>query len=203
VKALWLFTILFLACGSAHSQSLRVLPVQIRGGPKVPAAIQFFCTENYNRQDCQNDISRLRLTLARYPLERLGPWSFVLASSDEWVPLMARLRLPAQAPAFSALGKDMTVLDQSMFSGPVDRRAELSRLFGVSMPRLIDLAVSHELGHAFCKELDERKTAFFADSLRAGEAPACGPPGNSPIANIKQPTMTALLPGALIDSPLK
>jgi hypothetical protein len=81
VKALWLFTFLFLACGTAQSQGLRVLPEQIRGDQGFPAAIQFYCTENYPRSECQNDISLLRRVLARYPMEKVGSWSYILARS--------------------------------------------------------------------------------------------------------------------------
>jgi hypothetical protein len=173
VKAFWLFTFLFLACGAAHSQSLRVLPVQIRGGQGFPAAIQFFCTENYSREDCKNDIFILSQTLARYPLERLGSWSFVLASADEWEPLMSRLRLPPESPAFSVLGGNTTVFSQVLYSAPADRRTDLMKTLGVPVDQLLEFAVAHEIGHALCHELSEAKTAPFAEQLRAGHQPAC------------------------------
>lgn len=173
MKALWGFTILFLACGTAHSQSLRVLPVQIRGGQEIPAAIQFFCTENYNRKDCHNDIFTLRQALARYPLEKLGSWSFLLASSDEWQPLMTRLRLPSKSPAFTTLGGNTTVISQTLFSGPVDRRTELMMLYQVPSDQLLDLAVAHELAHALCHEFSELKATVYAEQLRTGHEPTC------------------------------
>lgn len=173
MKALWLFTFLFLACGTAQSQGLRVLPVQIRGGQGFPAAIQFYCTENYPRSDCQNDIFNLRGVLAHYPVEKLGSWSFILASSEEWEPLMTRLRLPLHSPAFSFLAGNKTVFSQALFSSPVDRRAELMRLFGVPSDQLLDLATAHELAHAFCHELNEATASVYRDQLRAGHLPNC------------------------------
>lgn len=173
MKALWLFTFLFLACGTAQSQGLHVLPVQIRGGQGFPAAIQFFCTENYSRSECQNDISNLRRALAHYPVEKLGSWSFILASSDEWEPLMVRLRLPLQSPAFSLLTGNKTVISQALFTSPVDRRAELMRWFGVSSDQLLDLAIAHELAHAFCHELSEVTAFAYGEQFRAGHPPNC------------------------------
>ncbi len=173
MKALWLFTFLFLACGTAQSQGLRVLPVQIRGGQGFPAAIQFYCTENYGRSNCQNDISNLRRVLAHYPVEQLGSWSFILASSEEWEPLMTRLRLPLHSPAFSLLAGNKTVISQALFTAPVDRRAELMRLFGVSSDQLLDLAIAHELAHAFCHELSEVTALAYGELFRAGHPPNC------------------------------
>jgi hypothetical protein len=173
VKAVWLFTFLFLACGTALGQGLHVLPVQIRGDQGFPAAIQFYCTENYPRAECQNDISNLRRVLAHYPLEKLGSWSFILGSSDEWEPLMTRLRLPLHCPAFSLLVGNKTVFSQTLFTSPVDRRAELMRLFGVPADQLLDLAIAHELVHVFCHELSEASASVYGEQLRAGHPPNC------------------------------
>lgn len=173
MKAVGLFTILFLACGTAQSQSLRVLQVQIRGGQGFPAAIQFYCTEKYSRNDCQNDIFILRQKLGRYPLEKLGNWSFIVASNKEWEAMMTQLDLPADSPVFSALKGNMTVVSQTLFSGPVDRRAEMMKWFRVPLDQLLDLAVAHELGHALCRERDEGKASVYGEQLRAGQSPAC------------------------------
>jgi hypothetical protein len=175
LKPIGLVTFLFLACGTAYSQSLRVLPVQIRGDQGFPAAIQFFCTENYGRDDCKNDIFTLRQSLARYPLDKLGSWSFVLASSDEWEPLMTRLRLPPRSPVLSMLGRNTTVFSRILFSASADRRAELLKTYGVPISQLLDLAISHELGHAFCHELDEAQATSNSEQLRAGHLPQCKP----------------------------
>jgi hypothetical protein len=173
LKPIGLFTFLFLACGTAYCQSVRVSPVQIRGDRGFPAAIQFFCTENYSRDDCKNDIFILRQSLARYPLDKLGAWSFVLASSDEWEALMTRLRLPPRSPVFSMLGRNTTIFSRILFPASADRRAELLKTYGVPVSQLLDLAISHELGHAFCHELDEAQATSSAEQLRAGHLPQC------------------------------
>jgi len=165
LKPIGLFTFLFLACGTAYCQSLRGLPVQIRGDQSFPAAIQFFCTENYSRNDCQNDIFILRQSLARYPLDKLGSWSFVLASSDEWEPFMTRLRLPPRNPVFSMLGRNTTIFSRILFSASADRRAELLKTYGVPISQLLHLAISHEL--------DEAHATSNGEQLRAGHVPQC------------------------------
>jgi len=193
VKAIGLFAILFLACGTVQSQSLRVLPVQIRGGQGFPAAIQFYCTEKYSRADCQNDIFVLSRNLGRYSLEKLGPWTFVLASSDEWESIMTQLHLPKVSPVFSALKSHITVMSQTLFSGPADQRVELAERFRSPLDRLLDLAITHELGHAFCQERDEGKATVYGEQLRAGQTPTCEAAGSHhEIAATNQESLTTI-----------
>lgn len=173
MKALGLFTILFLACGTANGQSLRT--VQVRGAKGIPAAIEFYCTEKYSRPDCKNDISHLLVTLSHYGLAKLGPWSFVIASAEEWQDTLDRLHLPPQTQAFSALKGKMTVLSQTLLSGKVDRRAELMRLYHAGADQLLELAIAHELGHAFCRETDEAVATAYGELLRAGIFVGCRP----------------------------
>jgi hypothetical protein len=42
-----------------------------------------------------------------------------------------------------------------------------------SMPKLLELAVSHELGHALCAEPNEAAAIRFGKELRNGGSPAC------------------------------
>jgi hypothetical protein len=203
VKALWLFTFLFLACGTAQSQGLRVLPVQIRGGQGFPAAIQFYCTENYPRSECQNDISLLRRVLARYPMEKVGSWSYILASSAEWEPLTARLRLPLHCPAFSVLAGNKTVFSQALFTSPADRRAELMRSFEVPSDQLLDLAVAHELAHAFCHELSEATASAYGEQLRAGNPPNCRAREGHRSRAGRESSITSFIPDSVLAAPVQ
>ena len=41
-------------------------------------------------------------------------------------------------------------------------RAELLRTFRVPIDQMLDIAVSHELGHAICMETSEREADRFA-----------------------------------------
>ena len=191
MKAVGLLTILFLACGTVQGQSLRVLSVEIHGGQRSSAAIQFYCTERYSRTACQNDIPILNQKLGHYSLDKLGPWTFVLASSGEWESIMSQLNLPVDSPVFSALKGHITVISQALFSGPADRRAELERLFRVPLDQLLDLAITHELGHAFCQELDEGKSTVYGEQLRAGLRPSCEAAGpRRPMTATNQNSLT-------------
>jgi hypothetical protein len=42
-----------------------------------------------------------------------------------------------------------------------------------SMPALLELAVSHELGHAICEEPNEATADRFGEDLRKGQTPRC------------------------------
>jgi len=192
VKAVGLFTILFLACGTANGQSLRTFSVQVRGAKGIPAAIEFYCTEKYSRPDCKNDISHLLVTLSHYGLEKLGAWSFVVESTGEWQNTLERLHLPPQTQAFSALKDKMTVLSQSLFSGKLDRRAELMRLYHVGADQLLEVAIAHELGHAFCREMDEVAATAYGELLRAGVFVGCRPRSTRHERSQTAPGITAL-----------
>ena len=41
------------------------------------------------------------------------------------------------------------------------------------MPKLLELAVSHELGHAFCEEPNEAAADHFGEELRKGRLLRC------------------------------
>jgi hypothetical protein len=41
------------------------------------------------------------------------------------------------------------------------------------MPKLLELAVTHELGHAFCEEPNEAAADHFGEELRNGRLTRC------------------------------
>jgi hypothetical protein len=53
------------------------------------------------------------------------------------------------------------------------RQNELMSKWGTGLDRLLDLAVTHELGHALCNDPDERRADKFGQGLREKRAPAC------------------------------
>jgi hypothetical protein len=53
------------------------------------------------------------------------------------------------------------------------RIAELMKEWQMSMPKLLELAVTHELGHAFCEEKNEAAADHFGEELRKGQRPPC------------------------------
>ena len=108
----------------------------------------------------------MRQALALYPLARLGTWTFVVIPSADWKSLILSVGADPKIPAFSVLAQSTTILDESLFSPTVDRKKELLLIYGKSGNDLLDLAVTHELGHTICKETKERKADDYGLELR-------------------------------------
>ena len=139
---------------------------------------EFHCHTGYSLPQCQKDILQLKSVLARYPIEALGHWTWVLVRSQDWKPISRRLRLDPDSPAFSALEPRETFLEEALFFHDPERTAELMQVWKSSMPKLLDLAVTHELGHAFCREVNEAVAERFGEELRNGREPRCQPQKN-------------------------
>src|SRR5262249_54199387 len=134
---------------------------------------EFHCHTGYPLAQCQQDILQLKHVLSRYPIAGLGHWTWVLVRSQDWKFISRTLRLNPISPAFSALEPRETFLEEALFTHDPERTAELMKEWLSSMPRLLELAVSHELGHAFCGEPNETAADRFAGDLRNGLAPPC------------------------------
>ena len=77
MKPSFLIAVLFAAC-TAQTQNLRVVPVHLEGTGQTNKSVQFFCTPDYNRDECRQHALELRRVLMTYPIEHLGMWSFAL-----------------------------------------------------------------------------------------------------------------------------
>ena len=172
MKSSLLIAILSAAC-AAQTETLSVVPVHLDATVSIPKAIQFFCTKDYDRQDCLKDSIALRHALAPYPLNRLGAWSFVLAPSYGWKNLVHSLGGNPKSPAFSIIEQHTTVLERSLFSATPSRSKDLLLAFGVIGSSLLDLAVTHELGHGICQEMDERRADDHRRELRQTKTVDC------------------------------
>jgi hypothetical protein len=172
VKTNVLIAVLFAAC-AAQTQTLKIITVHPDGTVPVPKGIQFLCTQNYDQQSCLHDASVLRQALAPYPLEQLGSWSFVLVPADDWKNLVRSLGGDPVSPAFSPIDQHTTVMDQSLFSGSANRTKDFLRVYRLSGQPLLDLAVTHEMGHGICQEKDERRADEYGRQLRGGKTPDC------------------------------
>jgi hypothetical protein len=159
---------------NANAQSLRVRNVRVAQEDGFPSTISFFCNQAYDRNDCKSDVLTLRRALARYPVDRLGQWQFVLVRSDEWRDLLRALHGDPVSPAFTVLERRTTVLEQALFSASASRNAELLERFRTMGEGLLQLAISHELGHGICGELDEVRADEYGRELRNGKTVACG-----------------------------
>lgn len=134
---------------------------------------EFHCHTGYSLAQCQSDILALKKVLAHYPVERLGHWTWVLVRSRDWKPISHMLRLNPESPAFTALEHRETFLEEALFVHDAMRTAELMEEWTRSMPRLLELAVTHELGHAFCGETNEAAADHFGEELRNGRLIRC------------------------------
>jgi hypothetical protein len=165
VVSLWTFS------EQGQSQSPISAADSIR--PATLSAQEFHCHTGYPLAQCQKDILHLKSVLSRYPVDTLGHWTWVLVRSYDWKPISRMLRLNPDSPAFTALEPRETFLEEALFVHDPERTSELMTEFSRSMPMLLELAVSHELGHAFCAEANESAADRFAQELRTGLAPHC------------------------------
>jgi hypothetical protein len=172
MKSTWLIAILLTAY-TAQSQTLSVVPVHLDATVPVPTTIEFFCTQDYDRRACLKDSLALRASLSTYPLDRIGTWSYVLVPADNWKALMGSLGGNPVSPAFSIIEQRMTVLESSLFSASVSRNEELFHEFGVMGAPLLDLAITHELGHAICQNKNERHADDYGRGLRDRKPANC------------------------------
>jgi hypothetical protein len=173
MKTSFLIALLF-ATGAAQTQTLRVVPAHLDGTDQTAKSVQFFCTQDYNRDECLQHTLELRRVLMTYPLERLGTWSFALVPSYKWNDLVRTLGGYTYSPAFTIFDQRTTVMESSLFSATATRSAEFLHVYGVTGEALLKLAVSHELGHSVCHDQDERKADDYGRALREGNIPDCG-----------------------------
>jgi hypothetical protein len=134
---------------------------------------EFHCHTGYSLAQCQKDILELKKVLAHYPIGGLGHWTWVLVRSQDWKPISQMLRLNPDSPAFTALEPRETFLEEALFVHDPLRTAELMEEWRRSMPKLLELAVTHELGHAFCEEPNEAAADHFGEELRNGRLMRC------------------------------
>ena len=166
--------IVLLATLAAQTQEPKFYRVEFSTGDSIPNAIHFFCSKGYDHNECLRDAASLRQALAPYPLQLLGEWSFYLVLTPDWKPLALCHDGPAVSPAFSLLLGRATVMDRSLFTGSADRKIELQKWSGIPWgPSLVDVAISHELGHALCQEKNERLANEYGKDLREGKIPPC------------------------------
>lgn len=141
--------------------------------PNALKAQQFFCSAGYNHQDCGQHVARLRALLGRYGMGVQGPWSWIIVRSEDWQPFLERLHVDRRTPAFTALAEGETYLEESLFLPPSKRASELEHDFGAPFEQLLSIAVTHELGHALCRDGNEAAANRISDQLRNGKMPVC------------------------------
>ena len=111
--------------------------------------------------------------LARYPVEALGEWTWVLVRTEDWKQLLSERRFDPNHPAFSYLPKRETFLDGALVVRSSIRGVELSAIWHMAIEDLLDLAIRHELAHALCNDPDETKADRAAIALKNGTPLSC------------------------------
>jgi hypothetical protein len=137
----------------------------------------FLCENGFPVEDCKSEFEILRSHLQTYPTAQLGAWTWVLVQSNHWRELGSDLGLDSTSPAYTAIEDRLTLLDESMLlQRDATRSAELIRKFDLPLSKLIDLAITHEMGHALCGFKDEYKADAVGKRLREGQLPYCSVP---------------------------
>jgi hypothetical protein len=171
-----LATVIFLCVSllNAQTTSIKILPIELSNRPaSLSRAISFSCTTDYDPSQCLTSVALLAKVLERYPTERMGQWTFVLAGSARWRQTVKKLGGDTESPAFSELSARVTVLKDELFETADARREMLARRFGLPPGSILDYAVTHELGHAICGERQENLADKYGLDLRRGIAPIC------------------------------
>ncbi len=161
--------LLLLFASSLALPSLRAQTVQ----PTSAAHQHFVCNTGYSKELCQKQMKVLVTVLNRYPARALGEWTWVLVRSEDWKGIKHRIGGEPDSPAFSSLQHRETFFEEALVAPVPARRAELMKYWSSSIDDLLELAVTHELGHALCHEEDEFKADSYGKLLRAGKELHC------------------------------
>jgi hypothetical protein len=139
------------------------------------------CSSGYDREECEQHLTRLKTVLVQYPIDRLKGWYWIVVSSEEWQPLLRRLHLDNRSVAFSSVEQHTVVFEEALFLQHGARTEKLAHNLRVPVDELIAMAVRHELGHVFCHSADENAADRVAEQLRKGKHYECG--GNTKSLN--------------------
>jgi hypothetical protein len=134
---------------------------------------KFFCHTGYDLHQCEQHIAELKAVLLHYPAPTPKRWTWIIVRSEDWQPIVQKLHLNRQSPAFSALTQRETFLEDALFFSQPGRTDELVMFLGTPIDQLLSVAVSHELGHAICHSGDEATANRVAEQLRSGKYPVC------------------------------
>ena len=167
-----LFT-LVLTCAVQFSASQTVpLTNPAKADVPQPALQHFVCNTGYSTQQCHEQMAVLRPLLKEYGADNLGEWTWVLVRSQDWSAIQ-RPWMDPDSPAFTVFGRRETFFEEALVRPVTLRRIELVRKWSLGMDDLLTLAVTHELGHAFCNEKNEKKADAYGEELRKGIPVVC------------------------------
>ena len=154
--------VLFVSHAQAASKPTPLATLSVRGPFKLNSHEQLlYCDSSYSLPECNKQIQILNRALEVYPLALLPNWKWVLVRAERWKPLAKSLHLDPDSPAVTLLDDDTILLEESLIAPRANRAAELMDSYEIALDQLLDVAISHELGHAICHEENE----FRADSI--------------------------------------
>lgn len=133
----------------------------------------FSCSTGYTAPECQAAAAVLRRAVARYSLDELGEWTWILVRPVDWKRNLSTDGINPNDPGFSNLTKRKTFLDGSLVEKVSIRGMELRTVWRMPIEELLDLTIRHELAHAFCSERGEWKADRIALTLKNGAPSSC------------------------------
>jgi hypothetical protein len=172
----WTLVLALSVCQSTSLAAQTKMPgyaVDVWMHDNFPDTIRFYCLQGYDPAKCEDHVLTLRRQLARYPISGLASWSFFLVPTGLWGEMVRAAGGPTGSPAFTALHSRETFFQDALFSPTALQRAQLMQMFHVDQDAQLELAVSHELGHALCRDTNEQRTAVQAENLRESRALHC------------------------------
>ena len=120
--ALFLFPDSFLSSVRAQSDyHLQIVKPTVGGF----AGQRFLCARPYSISECDKQVAILQAALRRFPIEGLGPWTWVLVRSEDRKPILTRVRMDPNSPAFSILERRQTFLEEALLVANPKRQLEL------------------------------------------------------------------------------
>jgi hypothetical protein len=137
------------------------------------ATQHFFCNTGYTQETCHEQIATLKTVVAKFPTETLGEWTWVVVRSQDWKGVVRTLGLQADSPAFTCLETKTTFIEEALVAKVPGRASELIARWHMGMTDLLNTAVEHEMGHALCHSLDERKANRVAGILEQKRPLSC------------------------------
>ena len=134
----------------------------------------FSCTLEYPPGSCLRDLRQLLGLLEQYDnAGALGAWQWVVVARSEWKPFSTALGIDEVSPAMTSFLNHQTFLDEALFDVFPGRGSELVQRFGVPPKQLLILALTHELGHAVCRDASEIGAERFAQEIRRRRPGRC------------------------------
>jgi hypothetical protein len=164
-----IFGLLTYSIAAQTDYQLKIVRPKVVGWPGQ----QFLCVVPYTTAECEKQTAILQTILHRYQAEKLGQWTWVLVRSEDWKPILERVHMNPNSPAFSILERRQTFFEEVLVVPKPGRQVELLSKWNIGFDQFLDFAVTHELGHALCNDPDEVRAEQFGQRLRKGRATGC------------------------------